>query len=98
MANGRQDVVQAMALADVVPDVIGSHEAQSQLIGQLDQLAVALGISEGQRLLQLEKEILRPEPLDVAASSRGRALVATSGDERRHLAVLVSRERDQTVG
>ncbi len=62
VADRHHDILQAMPLALVVVHVVRSHVAQPVRPCEIDEPAAALGVAVRKVLLQLDVEILAPEP------------------------------------
>jgi hypothetical protein len=90
VADRYQHVVQTVALAIVVPNVVGSDDPEAELAGQRYEVSIASCVAQRQRLLQLDEEVIRPEPAPIAARGGNGALPLTSGDQCGHLAMLIA--------
>ena len=62
--------LQPVPLRDVVVDVAGRDVPHPDMLGQLDQLRDSPGIAENQVVLQLDEDLIRPEPVDVLPQDR----------------------------
>ncbi len=56
-----------MPLRDVVVDVAGRDVAHPDMLGKLDHVRDPAGIAENEVVLELDEDLIRPEPVDVPA-------------------------------
>src|SRR5215216_4579875 len=66
MANGDQHVLRAAPCLTVIVDVAGGDCAQTGVYREVRECGNAAGITEDKIVLQLDRDIVRAEPLDVA--------------------------------
>ena len=71
MLDGDEAILESMPLADVIVDIAGSDDADSKLIGQGCQAAIALSIAVDAVLLQLQE--VAPCSKEVSIATRGLA-------------------------
>ena len=64
--DGYQAVLKAVTLPDVVVDVARGRDADAQLLRQVDQALVALGVSLDKVLLQFQEVVAFPKEGEVA--------------------------------
>ena len=95
VADGDEHVLESMALAQVVVDVVGGDAADAESLRQRRQRLVALAVAVDEVVLQLDPEVLAAEGFDVASRRRFRLAQASGGDERRHFALLAAGEGDE---
>ena len=93
--NGDQDVLEAVALAAVVVDVAGGNGRQLAAGGEAGQQAHPPGIAEDQIVLQLDRDVGRPEPLDVAVEEGGGLVAAVGIDQAGERALAAAGEEDE---
>ena len=80
VADGDEDILEAVAFWPVVVDVAGGDVGDAHPVRQGDQRADALGVAVDQILLQLDGDVFRAEPLDIPA--QGRLGLASFGRHR----------------
>src|SRR5947209_1809442 len=86
-----------MALTLVVVDIVGRDVTQSVLAREIDETPAAFRIAADEILLQLDVEVLAPEPRDVACERLFSPAHVAVRDERGHFAAFAAGERDEAA-
>src|SRR2546421_12037636 len=97
MANRHHHVLQAVTLSLVVVDVVSRDVTQSVLAREIDETPAALRIAVDEVLLQLDVEVLAPEPRDIACERLLSPAHVAVRDERGHFAAFAAGERDEAA-
>ena len=79
-------------------DVIGRHHGHTQLAGQLKQPFVALGVALGQVLLQFDKDVCIPKPVQVVPQLGFTILPAALSHQTRQVAFSAAGQQDEAFG
>src|SRR5215207_931102 len=66
VANGNQHVLKTASFLTVVVDVAGGDRPQTGVCGEASECGNTAGIAEDEIVLQLDRDIVRAEPLDVS--------------------------------
>ena len=98
VADRDHHVLQAVPLADVVVDVAGADHAHAGRLGERDERLVARPVAVDVVVLQLDEDLIRPEPVEEPLE-RGRRL---GGPPRLHqrgdAALAAAGQHDHPVG
>src|SRR5687767_16039193 len=65
VANGDQHVLKTASFLTVIVDVAGGDRPQTGVCGEASERGNAAGIAEDEIVLQLDRDIVRSEPLDI---------------------------------
>ena len=97
-AHGGKGVVQAGAVTELIPRLVGCHRADAATLGQFAQPLVARGVAMNQVLLQLQENLGLPEPIAVTFHQRlGLCLLAASHQVSQYAARRAQQD-DQPAG
>src|SRR5215211_400052 len=97
MANGDQYVLKATPLLAVVVNVAGGDCPQTGVCGEARERGDTAGIAEDEIVLQLDRDIVRAEPLDISIEEVTGVAPAAIVSQTGECAAPAAGEQDQSV-
>jgi hypothetical protein len=80
----------------VIVDIDGGDRPQTGIFGEASERGNAAGIAEDEIVLQLDRDIVRAEPLDILTEEMTGVTPAASVDQTRERAPPTAGEQDQS--
>src|SRR5215213_3734888 len=97
VADGNQHVLKATSCLTMIVDVAGGDCPQTGVCREARERCHTAGIAEDEIVLELNRDIVRAEPLDVAIEEVAGVTPAAIIDQARERATPTSGEQDQSL-
>src|SRR5215212_3963829 len=97
VANGDQHILKAVPDLTVIVDVAGGDRPQTGVCREARERGNAAGITEDEIVLQLDRDIVRAEPLGVSIEEVPGVAPATIIDQARQRSAPASGKQDQSL-
>src|SRR5687768_3607566 len=97
VANSDQHVLKTVAFLTVIVDVAGGDRPQTGVCGETRERGNATSIAKDEIVLQLDRDIVRAEPLDISTEQVAGVTPAAIVDQTRERAAPAAGEQDQSL-